>query len=292
MPRVTRLQAATGKIVEALGQEPRVFTRPQLALWLRENRGRWALPVSLGLDAFLEHLELVGPMRRVELTSDEYPSMTRYLWNSPSAYLVALSMRPEAYLCHGTALEVHGLTDEQRKVIYVNREQSEKPAPSGHLTQAAVDRAFANRQRMSRYAFYYDIYRIVLLSGKQTGRLGVESAPMPGTGEEGDVTSLERTLIDIAVRPTYAGGVSEVLEAFQRARARVSVPTLVGTLKKLGYVYPYHQVIGFYMERAGYEPEHLERLRELGLNIDFYLAYGMKERVYNPDWRLHVPEGL
>lgn len=31
------------------------------------------------------------------------------------------------------------------------------------------------------------------------------------------VTDLERTLIDIAVRPAYSGGVFEVLEAFKNA---------------------------------------------------------------------------
>src|SRR5882672_4945604 len=47
--------------------------------------------------------------------------------------------------------------------------------------------------------------RIVLLSGKHTGRLGVTKTLGP-QGEQLELTDLERTLIDIAVRPTYAGG--------------------------------------------------------------------------------------
>ena len=63
-------------------------------------------------------------------------------------------------------------------------------------------------------------------------------------------------------------------------------------LKKLDYVYPYHQAIGFYMERAGYKPAQLERLRSMGLDFDFYLTHGMREPEYSKEWRLYHPRGL
>ena len=61
-------------------------------------------------------------------------------------------------------------------------------------------------------------------------------------------TNLERTLIDAAVRPVYAGGVFEVRKAYQLAKEKVSVNRLAALLQKLNYIYPYHQAIGFYLE--------------------------------------------
>ena len=106
------------------------------------------------------------------------------------------------------------------------------------------------------------------------------------------MTRIERTLIDVAVRPAYAGGTYQVLEAYRRAVKRASVGTLVATLKKIGYVYPYHQAIGYYMQRAGFAESQYKRLKEFGLHFDFYLGYGLKDPVYNSEWRLFVPKGL
>jgi hypothetical protein len=127
-----------------------------------------------------------------------------------------------------------------------------------------------------------------MISGKNTDRLGVEQVAGPA-GEIVQATNLERTLIDIVVRPTYGGGVSQLLKAYRAAKGRLSVDRLVSTLGQLDYVYPYHQPIGFLMERAGYPAHGIDRLHALGLSHDFYLAHGLQEPKYSKDWRLFYP---
>jgi hypothetical protein len=65
-------------------------------------------------------------------------------------------------------------------------------------------------------------------------------------------TSIERTLIDLTVRPACAGGVEHVLAAYRRARGRVCVRKLLAALRALDYVYPFHQAVAFYVQLAGY----------------------------------------
>jgi predicted transcriptional regulator of viral defense system len=287
----SRLEKSKTEILKFFERsDRRVFSRSDLATTLAENRHSWRLPLRLPVDRFIDFLSKNGRLKRIALSPAQYPEIVRYTWGESSPYQIALSLRPRAYLCHGTALFLHGLTDQLPKTVYVNTEQSPKPFVAS-LSQEALNRAFSREQRKSKYIFPYDSLQFVLLSGKSTGRLEVGTLRGP-SGEELEVTKLERTLIDVTVRPAYAGGVVQVLEAYRAAKARMSVNTLVATLKKLSYAYPYHQAIGFYMEKAGYERERFMRLRTLGLEFDFYLAHGLKQKEYIEFWRLFVPKGF
>jgi hypothetical protein len=293
MTMPTRLQIARPDIIKSLKDSGQgVFRKFDLASLLSTNRAFWRLAKSTTTEKFIDFLVSSSELRIATLTTPGRPThpISRYLRGNVTPYEVALSIRPGSYLSHGTALYIHGLTEQLPKMIYVNREQSAKPQGSA-LTQAAIDRAFSNKQRQSTYVFSYTDWRVTVLSGKNTNNLEVITASDPHGGQI-KVTNIERTLIDIAVRPVYAGGVFEVLRAYKAAEDRMSINVLIATLKKLEYLYPYHQAIGFYMSRAGYEENRTARLKSLGLNWNFYLTHNIKDPEYDPTWKLFYPKGL
>ena len=103
---------------------------------------------------------------------------------------------------------------------------------------------------------------------------------------------MERTLIDATVRPVYSGGIAVVAKAFELAKSLISVKKLAAYLRKLHYVYPYHQAIGFYLERAGYDNRSLKLLEDFPIEHDFYLEHAMRSPVLNKRWHLYVPKGF
>jgi len=65
-----------------------------------------------------------------------------------------------------------------------------------------------------------------------------------------------------------------------------------GGKAKLGFTYPYHQSIGFYLNRAGYSEQDQLLAKTKGLQFDFYLCHGLKDPVLDQDWKIFFPQTL
>jgi len=278
------------KAFDKLCAQKRVFREADLATFLKEEKAAGHAQ-AIGTSDLLETLARERHVQALTLKSEsKYPPIRRFAASTASPFEIALSLKKNGYLTHATAVFLHGLTDQIPQTLYVNAEQSEKPKPNAPLTQESLDQAFRAHQRASRYVFVHERNRFVILSGKHTGQYGVIT--LARGSENLRTTDLERTLIDITVRPTYGGGVHQVRAAFAAALDRISIPKLVATLGALDYVYPYHQALAFYLSRVGATSRQLDRLRSIELRFDFYLAHGLKRPAYDPSWRIYYPQGL
>jgi hypothetical protein len=217
---------------------------------------------------------------------------TLYVWDSIDKYTLLSTLRPNGYYSHFTAMHLHGLIDYEPESIFFNNEQSARLV-GGNLEQSRIDNAFKKKQRITTAQTNYKGKVYLLLNGKQTGNYGVTQMMTPSNIEV-PVTNLERTLIDITVRPAYAGGVTSVIQAYRYVQSNVSIFELSKALRSLNYIYPYHQCIGFYMDMAGnYDDDDIKQfLNFKPFEYDFYLDYAIENPVYSQKWRLYYPENL
>ncbi len=281
-----KAQLAIQKDIEA--QLPSAWSRNDFEALLWERRELWGAPQSLTTSELIAFLVDNDIIRVAEIRSKAYGDKKRYLIGQPSPLEFALSFFKHSYLSHASALSIHGIGKSD--MIYVNREQTPKKTTS-RLSQGRIDMAFQNQPRRSAFEFTNGSFKITFLNGKNTGNAGVIEIPGP-SGEQVRVTSLERTLIDCVVRPQYAGDITAVAEAYRTSANRVVIADVMLLLRRTKYVYPYHQAIGFLLERAGRSPQELEPLRSLGIRFNFYLDYGMKAPAFDSQWKLHYPKTL
>jgi predicted transcriptional regulator of viral defense system len=269
----------------------KVFRPSEMAEVLSANRGKWKLTASMGSPQFIDYMIKNSQLQRVEFP---FPSRreVRYTWGDAPMYEVLMSLKSGGYFSHYTAMFFHELTEQIPRTIYINVEQKPPGKRAGILEQQAIDVAFRRKARVSKDVAIYRDVRICIVHGMGQGQQGV----IQGESDQGDkilLTDMTRTLIDIAVRPVYSGGVAEVLRAYRLAQGQVSINELTAYLKKAGYIYPYHQAIGFYLERAGnYKTAEIELLRQFEMKYDFYLVHDMREMDYSKNWRLFFPKGF
>lgn len=255
---------------------------------LKENRKRWKLPNRTSMEDFKYFLQTEKIIDTLTLDFPKHEmTFIHPIKERPSIFELACSIHPRCYISHYSAAFLHGLTDNIVKTVYVNQEQSKKPkVQENNLSQEKIDQAFQRPARHSNRFAVYEGNQILWLNGKATDDLGVIE-------KDGlRYTSIERTLIDIAVRPDYSGGISEVLTIYKNAQGDVSINKIQAMLKKLDYTYPYHQSIGFYLERAGYKESALRLLDRLPKTVDFYLGHQLKKPSYSERWKLYYPSHL
>jgi hypothetical protein len=288
----TRIAIAKSDIVGFFNEYPRkIFYLSDIQRILDNERSSWRLTKSMPYSDFVNYLLTKAKLKEL-VFNFSYRPIIRYTWGEVPLYELLLSLKHNSYLTHYTAMYFHDLTEQIPKTIYINVEQEQKPRQKNALVQERIDAAFKRPTRLSNNIAEYQGWTIHMLNGMHTGNLGVIEMSGPD-GETLRITDVERTLIDITVRPEYAGGIHEVLKAYRLAKDKVSANRLVATLKKINYIYPYQQVVGFYLEKAGvYTQSQLDLVRKFEMKYKFYLMHGMKDYKYSQQWQLYYPKGL
>lgn len=302
MARLNRFQIINHmkpKIIDYLKSlNKNVFSLADLQGILLEKREEWTIPKKTTADEFINVLKK-NIIQEVVIKTPQR-TITKYIFGDASPYDIAISLRKGSYLSHYSAVFTHQLTDNVPKAIYTNLEQSPKFSSGADedLEQKNIDLAFSRSMRLTNQIATFQLegkeYKVYLLNGKHQNRIGVESIQSFNLSTPSEVTNIERTLIDIVVRPVYSGGVEEVLQAFKAAKGQCSVNRIVAYLKKMDFKYPYHQSIGFYLEKAGYDEKVLKLLNKFEIKHKFYLTYKMadSEKAFSERWQIYYPKGL
>jgi hypothetical protein len=223
-----------------------------------------------------------------------------YLLEEVSPYEIALSLRPSAYFSHYSALVINDLTENNPKIIYINNEQTKKNVDKKNsvLTQKKVDYAFSKPMRrtnnIAKFNYKKIEYKVYMLNGKNTSKLGVTTKQPIGFSRPVKVTNIERTIIDTVVRPPYSGGVEEIANSFYNASDNISINKLIAYLRKIDYVYPYENAILFYSNKANYSDTKIRLINkyiaEKNNDINFYLDYQMVNKTLDSKSRVYYPE--
>lgn len=251
----------------------------------------WGLAKRVSFDDFVKFFSRNS---RLGVHEFAFPAnkLTVFTWGEDvSIFETVLGLGKGAYLSHFTAAFFHEITEQVPKTIFITVPQPRKRTEETRLTQEQINLAFSKEAKATKAVAKMGSYRVARLTGMETHGLGIVENNEPGWGTV-HVTDLERTLIDMVVRPNYAGGIHHVLEAFRLARGRVSSNRLAAFARQIDFVYPYHQSIGFMLERAGYDERSTRLFRRMEKTHDFFLTHGMGDADYSVEWRLYFPKGL
>ncbi|KFI45957.1 hypothetical protein GA0061078_1595 [Bifidobacterium bohemicum] len=212
--------------------------------------------------------------------------VTRHKEVSP--YAIALSLAPHTYASHYSALYLQNLTLNIPKPIYVKKKATRPkamPEPE-KLSQAQLEKTFAvpAKTTNSIYTFRYKgvTREVYLLEKSATVDNGITRISAPHAPAGIAISGVEKTLIECVLKPNYAGGAQEVLNAFYAAKDRLKILRMMQLLEEGRYSLPYGKNILFYMDRAGYSERQKDLVRQRMSPATQELITYLEKNMHNP----------
>jgi predicted transcriptional regulator of viral defense system len=225
--------------------------------------------------------------RFLEIINVKEYSFYKHYGVNVDSFDIANCFYRSTYFSYYSALFINGLTLQIPKTIYLSYEKTKIYPEKYNLTQNKIDKAFNKSPRISQKIIQLSQFDVKYLQSKNHNRIGL--VPFRNIYW---VTDLERTLIDITVRPFYAGGVVQVLNAYEEAKNKLDINKLHEYYNSMKFIYPYNQAIGFYLQKSGYSKEQYEIFKKTTNTFKFYLTYNILSKDYSDEWNLYFPKGL
>lgn len=273
-----------------LDNKTKAYTFADIGKIFHSKRDEWKIAsyrTTKHFINFIENNKILELVKLKHLTKGTVKQI--FIIPGTNKFNIAQTIKKDGYISYYSALKIHQLTLQNPKSIYISFDKYGAYENADFLYQDSIDNAFSKPQRQTSeiYKSEVDDTRYVFVQ-KKTDSLLV------GISENNGIhyTDLERTLIDIVIRPAYSGGVFEVLEAYINAKDRVDLDIMVKYLDQLNYVYPYYQLIGFYLEKAGYNTNDTNLFLERKTDFKFYLTYNISNKKFNEKWNIYYPNGF
>lgn len=248
---------------------------------------------------FIKNLQESGILKSYKLKAKNKKTVTLYTSSSLhdiSPYHMAMAICPEGYFCNLSSIYYHALTNQIPSSIYICNEtitKRQKPKTED-LTHYKIRTAFIKAHRYTNYVFAFNKYEIVVIDREKDSRYGVVSAKSSSElfPKNSFVTSMERSLIDAIVSPQYNGGITSVYTYFEAAKT-INMDKLLEIYRKLDFVYPYSQAIGFFFEKLGMKKKASAIYAAFPPKQKFYIDRNARSSwEYDDKWQLYYPKEL
>ena len=280
-----------------------VLNRTTMINFVNDAKEKSSISTSVNFGIMVKYLvDVLGLFEEIRIYPDNKEPIIRYVakYIPVSPYEIALSLKSKSFLSHYSALYVHDLTINNPKEIYINTEQTLKPRNEANskLTQGKIDFAFSKPMRKTKTTFLFRyngiMYTVFVLNSKNTRNTGIIKKETFEFSKAINVTNLERTLIDVTVRPTYSGGSSEILEAYKLASLLIDINRMELYLKKFDYIYPYEKSIFLYIQYIGnsvlFENLYKAWYKRIDDNLNFYLDYQIADSKLDTNLNIYYPK--
>lgn len=268
--------------IKALLLNKKFYTLDDLHALLRSLRAKGLISQSVSSTQFFTLLQTRVGLRTYSVSSEKINKIRYTLYTDVDVYDFVSTFGANGFFSMTTALNLQGLSDDRSQLVFFSKELSLKnTAEKKPLTQDAIDQAYQKDYRLTKSIVAYEKKHIVYLTPKHTNRVEVIKY------EEYQVSSIHRVLVEMIMNLQYFKTFQTILDVFEPIQERLDVQRVFNVAKAFDPIYPYFQLLGFTLERLGFDKRDLVIFKDEVEELKFYTEKSKDSYQYDAYWRIH-----
>jgi len=270
------------EVIRKLLSDKKFHTLNDLHELLASLKAKQLVSQSISSTQFFTLLQTRVGLRTYSVSSEKINKVRYTLYSDANIYDFVSTFGADGFFSMTTALNLQGLSNAKSQLVFFSKELSVKNATvEKSLTQAAVDQAYQKEYRLSKSIVAYEEKHIVYLTPKYTKRVEVIKH------EQYWVSSIHRVLVEMLFNVQYFKGFQSVLEIFEPLQNDLDVQCVFNVAKSFDPIYPYYQLLGFTLERLGFERKSLKIFKDEVSELKFYVEKNKDTYQYDGYWRIY-----
>ncbi|RLA80207.1 MAG: hypothetical protein DRG78_11420 [Epsilonproteobacteria bacterium] len=206
----------------------------------------------------------------------------RYSLQVLSKFGFISSLEKDSFLSMSSALNIQGLSLYRDDFIFYSKELNDRGAHlEDDLSQEEIDIAFKRPYRITKNIAKYKGKNIVYLTPKNTRHCEV----IDFNGFQ--VSSINRALVEMIVNVQYFRTFNDIIKCFIPIKDKLSINKVFHVLLSFDFIYPYFQLLGFALERIGFNKDDLNIFKEQVSNLIFYTDKNQSKYIFNDYWKIN-----
>ncbi|MFT7824453.1 MAG: hypothetical protein ABXS92_06780 [Sulfurimonas sp.] len=268
--------------INGLLLQKKMYSLKDLNILLIDLKSKRLVAQDISARRFFDLLQERLGLRTYSVSSERINKVRYSLFQDINVYDFVNSFERHGFFSMSSALNIQGYSDQKSEFIFYAKEQSPKHNLSDDaLTQEAIDHAYRKEYRYTSSIASYDGKYIVYLTPKHTDRFEI----IKHNGY--DVSSIHRAFVEMIMHVQYFKNFEDVIKIFQPLKEKLDPKKIFQVVEAFDPIYPYFQLIGFSLEKVGFDKDELILFKYQVSDLNFYTQKGKDAYHFNTRWNIY-----
>lgn len=230
---------------------------------------------------FFEKLQTRLNLKTHSIVSDKINKVRYTLDKNINVYDFVSSFEKDCFFSMSTSLNIQKLSNYKNNFIFFSKELSPKHLNNETLDQVSIDEAYKKSYKYTQSIAPYENKHIIYLTPKNTHRF--EVIKYKGYS----VSSINRSFVEMIMHVQYYKTFDEVIECFKPLKNKIDIHKIFKVVEHFDFIYPYFQLVGYSLEKIGFEKEELSKFKGKVSHLRFYTQKNKESYSFDSYWNIY-----